>query len=469
MMLFRRIEVSKFVKFVKRLVFANESEKFPQTYREELGRQAYFLSFIASIILIFVWLPYIPLDQALHPDIPLIVYFRIGLTVVAAIVFILRFFPYFKKNGVWLAFIIEFYLLVSTAILTGLTKGDSSYMGGYLFIIMVTLIAPLQLYQNYLIMTVSVVTFFIIALTSGADFSDLHAQYSLRDLGSTILIASVFYFLIDRYRYGAFLRAKELQEERNKLALRNRIIETELSMARTIQQHLIPTANPQEWISAIYKPMDLVGGDFYDFIFFRDVKKIGIFLSDVSGHGIPAAFITSMIKSFILQAGRFREDPAALLHYLNDLLATQTNNNFVTAFYGIVDLKNLTYEFANAGHNMPYVLKGDCLYQLLPEKGGSPLAVFKSEEMRRFGRQYKNSTVQLETGTKIVLYTDGFLDAVNLAKPEKDFESEQLYDLMLANSGKPSREFVVNLYQSLLDFRGSDKFEDDVCLICLDI
>jgi serine phosphatase RsbU (regulator of sigma subunit) len=454
---------------VKRLMFAYDTEVFPQTYNEELSRQSYFLSFIASVILLFVWLPYIPLDQALYPDEPLIVYFRIGLTAVAAIVLVLRFIPYFKKNGVWLAFIIELYLLMTTGILTGITKGDSSYMGGYLFIIMVTLIAPLRLYQNYLIMAGSVVTFFIVALSRGASFTDLHAQYSLRDLGSTVLVAAVFYFLIDRYRYKAFLRSKELQEDRNKLALRGRIIEKELSMARTIQQRLIPSANPQEWISAIYKPMDLVGGDFYDFIFFRDMKKIGIFLSDVSGHGIPAAFITSMIKSFILQAGRFREDPSALLHYLNDLLATQTNNNFITAFYGIIDLKNHTYEYANAGHNMPYVLRGDCIYQLLPAKGGSPLAVFKSEEMRDFQRQYRNNIIQLEPGTKIVLFTDGFLDTVNISKPGKDFETEKLYELMIANSGKTSREFTVNLYNALLEFRDGDKFEDDVCLICVDI
>jgi len=118
---------------------------------------------------------------------------------------------------------------------------------------------------------------------------------------------------------------------------------------------------------------------------------------------------------------------------------------------------------------MPYVLKGDCMYQLLPEKGGSPLAVFRSEEMREFQRQYKNNVIQLEPGTKIVLFTDGFLDAENISKPDKDFETEKLFDLMIVNSGKPSREFTVNLYNALLEFRGGDKFEDDVCLICLDI
>ncbi|MEI7652004.1 MAG: DUF1501 domain-containing protein, partial [Verrucomicrobiota bacterium] len=81
--------------------------------------------------------------------------------------------------------------------------------------------------------------------------------------------------------------------------------------------------------------MEEVGGDFYDFINFRDSEKIGIFISDVSGHGVPAAFITSMIKTTILQSGERKENPAELLTYINDLLHNQTGGNFITTFYGI--------------------------------------------------------------------------------------------------------------------------------------
>jgi len=462
-------ELSKIITALKRIVFSSNSDNVAETYEEELGRQAYFLSLIAGIILLFVWLTYIPIDQALFPDEHAMLYFRVGLTVVAAIVLGLRFVPFFRRNGIYLALIIESYLLIATGVLTGLTKADPAYMGGYLFIIMVTLIAPIRLYQNYILLLLSVTGFFMTAVSRGTDFTGLHAQYSIRDLSSTLLIAGVFYLLIDRYRYRAYLRAKELEKERNNLAVRNRIIEKELIMARTIQQRLIPSQNPQEWISAIYKPMDLVGGDFYDFIFFRDTSKIGVFLSDVSGHGIPAAFITSMLKSFILQAGNLREDPAMLLHYLNGLLTNQTNNNFITALYGIVDMKKLTFNFSNAGHYAPYVIHDSSVCQLLPEKGGTPLAIFSNDELVTMNRGYKNRMISIEPSSKLIFVTDGLLEAESIEGEAADFENERLMEQFFKNEDLNSHDFVLNVYESLIKHRGSERFEDDVCLICVDI
>ena len=94
-----------------------------------------------------------------------------------------------------------------------------------------------------------------------------------------------------------------LESERNTLFERNRLIGRELEMARRIQQRLIPQDTPNERIAFLYRPMEEVGGDYFDFLQLSDGAKIGMFLSDVSGHGVPAAFITSMIKSSLTQAG----------------------------------------------------------------------------------------------------------------------------------------------------------------------
>ncbi len=443
--------------------------KIPATYTEELSRQSYFISLIAALILLWAWLLYIPIDRSLHPDEPAIVYFRIGMSAVALFVLIIRTTPYFKKNAIILGIVVESYLQIATGILTGLTKADPAYVGGYLFIIMITLIAPIKLYQSYIILYTSVAAFFGTSLWKGADFSATQTQYSLRDLLLTLLVASIFYYVIDRFRRQAFLKSKQLELERNKLNIRNQMIEKELSMARTIQQKMIPSDNPVKWIASIYKPMDQVGGDFYDFILFGNSRKVGIFLSDVSGHGVPAAFITSMLKSFILQAGDIREDPAALLTYLNFNLATQTGNNFVTAFYGIFDPDDRSFLFSNAGHHMPLIIHDSVIYQLNRAKGGAPLATLDNNELTLFNRSFKNTLVSFEPGSKVVLFTDGLVEAERMQGSDEDFENQNLMYSLIENEQYDSLEFVAKLYGDLVRFRGSDKFQDDICIICVSV
>jgi hypothetical protein len=93
---------------------------------------------------------------------------------------------------------------------------------------------------------------------------------------------------------------RDLENERNELKLYNDQFNEELEMARDIQQTLVPVENSDENIYSIYRPMAPVGGDFFDFLKYREKEKTGIFISDVAGHGVPAALIASMQKSIIL-------------------------------------------------------------------------------------------------------------------------------------------------------------------------
>ena len=91
--------------------------------------------------------------------------------------------------------------------------------------------------------------------------------------------------------------------------------------------------------------MEQVGGDFYDFYRFRDYRDLGIFLSDVSGHGVSAAFITSMVKTIILQSGYKRNNPAALLSYINKMLLGRTAGNFVTGITQLIIFHNSSFVY----------------------------------------------------------------------------------------------------------------------------
>ncbi len=263
-------------------------------------------------------------------------------------------------------------------------------------------------------------------------------------------------------------RTRELEQERNRFKTRTEVMERELTLARRIQEQLIPHPYPSANISSMYKPMEQVGGDFYDFLKFRNSKKIGIFLSDVSGHGVPAAFITSMVKTLILQSGPRREDPAELLAFLNRLLINQTGGNFITALYCILDPDTRILQFSNAGHHAPIAITEKSVYPINGMRS-IPLAVMDNDVLEKAGKMFSNSQVTLEAGSKLILYTDGLTETTEKDDTSVYFEDEILYDTLQDIRQFSSKKFVEELISSLITFHGDNSFDDDICLICVDV
>jgi len=272
-------------------------------------------------------------------------------------------------------------------------------------------------------------------------------------------------------------KRRELEAERNELRIRNEIIEKEITMAKEIQENLIPHVNPRMNIAAYYKPMEDVGGDFYDFIQFSNEDKLGIFISDVSGHGLPAAFITSMIKTVLLQSGETINNPAEMLLYLNQVLHLRTNQNFITVFYCIFNEHDLSLSYSSAGHLAPVLLRGNDIDWIEQRNKGIPLAVMSNKELIESDKQYTNTTMILDRGDKLFLYTDGLTEAVKnekLKNNNKNIRLENFGDINFQKCLKqlissPAREFVEGMANELIQFCGTDNFEDDVCMICLDV
>ncbi len=265
------------------------------------------------------------------------------------------------------------------------------------------------------------------------------------------------------------LKHKELEGEQNKLKIRNEMMEIELGMARKIQTELIPSESPLPGkLAFFYKPMEKVGGDFYDFIEFPNKKQIGIFLSDVSGHGVPAAFITSMIKSHNLQHGKNFEKPADFLHSLNDFLLNKTGENFITAFYGIFDTETGDFFYSNAGHDSPYLIKKSQILPLPTEGRGIPLGILTRQELAHMSKPYTNHHVHLAKKNKLFMYTDGLTETSNIYDEDRTFESQDFMSAMQDLKDMKSQTFVQKMFEKLSDFRQSKSFEDDICMICLE-
>ncbi|MBN1532584.1 MAG: SpoIIE family protein phosphatase [Spirochaetes bacterium] len=267
-------------------------------------------------------------------------------------------------------------------------------------------------------------------------------------------------------------RTEELLEKNTELNAKNRILEdrnreidAEIAMARRIQQQLIPSRDPLSSICSLYRPMYQVGGDFYDFIRFDD-GRMGFIISDVSGHGIPAALITSMLKMTMYQAGPRREDPASLFELLNEALFGQTGDNFITAFYGIIDFAGRSMVFCNAGHNDPFCISRGGISQICGEKT-IPMAAFPNRSLEEIGKPFRNAVVSIPPASKILMYTDGLTEAVHPAATSVMFESV-MPSVLDRIRDTDCRVSVDRLYGSLVEFRGGDSFEDDVCIVCVE-
>jgi len=263
-------------------------------------------------------------------------------------------------------------------------------------------------------------------------------------------------------------RTRELEDERNVLREQSTVMDAELKMARSIQRGIIPVKAPFDNITFYYRPMKRVGGDFFDFIRMRE-DTIGILISDVSGHGVPAALITSMLKSFVLQSGEKKQDPGELMAYLNESLIDHTSANFITAFYAVYTPGDRKLVYCNAGHPLPYIISEHGVETISSINRNPPLAIFRKDELAEAGKPYRNSSITLNPGERLFMYTDGLIEARSGKYTKEFFGESELEVLLYENRNLPIDKFLPLINAKLIEFCQSEVLEDDICMVCIDI
>ncbi len=259
----------------------------------------------------------------------------------------------------------------------------------------------------------------------------------------------------------------QVEETNEQLRKRNFILEKDMRMARKIQEKILPNFDSLSYLSSFYQPMDAVGGDLFDKVNFRDSNKMGIFLCDVSGHGLAAAFITSMIKVSILQSGEIKEKPNELLAYLNQALYEQNAGHFATAFYAIYYKDTKVLEYSNAGHLPPFIFDSESLTEL--KSGLSPaVGMFSNAELKEKGILFANENLTLGKNQKVFFYTDGITE---VSSPNDEFEffpEDKIKKLLVGNANSELQPILNGIYNNLVNFHGSREFRDDLCMILFD-
>jgi len=248
---------------------------------------------------------------------------------------------------------------------------------------------------------------------------------------------------------------------RNLISLKSRekAISMELDHARRIQFGLLPTVLPTLpgiKLKAVYLPMEKVGGDLYDLIPMKG--GLAVFVGDVSGHGIPAAMLAAMIKMLISHFPESDKTPAAFLEGINRDLYGKTADNFLTCVLGVLSEDGREFVFANGGH--------PAFIQLREGKGswhkthGRILGCLSDVDV-------ENGRVELQKGDRLILFTDGFVEAMDAKK--NPFGEEKFMALNERYSSMPLEEHLGSLVAEIYDYQASDDFQDDLTLVGIEV
>ena len=242
-------------------------------------------------------------------------------------------------------------------------------------------------------------------------------------------------------------------------------INKELEIARRIQSSTLPQSVPTLAgleIAARYVPMSAVAGDFYDFLCV-DEKRVGILVADVTGHGVPAALIASMLKVAFASQAANAHDPARVLTGLNRSLCGKFEDHFVTAAYLFVDLEKSLLRYSAAGHP-PLMLASRSAGEVREfEENGLMLGMFPEAA-------YSSVEIRVGPGDRCLLYTDGVFEAKNTAQEE--FGKLRCKDFLEMQRDIPAAGFADALLKTVAGFSGHNAGraqEDDITLLVLDI
>ncbi|PYS21591.1 MAG: hypothetical protein DMF72_16670 [Acidobacteria bacterium] len=272
--------------------------------------------------------------------------------------------------------------------------------------------------------------------------SDELNAYSNDDMEVLMLLASQVAIIIEK----VMLHDQLIEKQR---------LETQLEVARQVQLELLPARDPELEgfdISAYNFPTEEVSGDYYDWVRIYD-DQIGVVIADVSGKGVPAALLMAFLRASLRAATHIGYAPHISMSKVNYLLwESIERNQFVTAFYGILDATNHTIAYTNAGHNPALLMDKDGTARF-EERGGVPLGMFRDT-------RYYEYFETIEPGQMLVLYTDGVTEAMNSAGEE--YGRERLVDAVRQARELTAHEIIDFVHRDVIEWTEGLGAHDDV-------
>ncbi len=238
-------------------------------------------------------------------------------------------------------------------------------------------------------------------------------------------------------------------------------IENELEVARQLQFAILPGTIPEIHnlrIAVSYRPMTAVAGDFYEFVLV-DEKRVGFLVADVTGHGVPAALIASMIKVATQSVEACAHDPQKVLHGLNRILFRQLHEQYVSAAYLWIDTERGQALYSAAGHPPLLRWREEKLERI--ESNGLLLGVVPDPE-------YPIRELTIRTGERLVLYTDGLIEPQSATG--ESFGDRKLEEVIRKNQSRSPADLLEQMFSEIRGWQpASLPQQDDITMVVIDV
>jgi sigma-B regulation protein RsbU (phosphoserine phosphatase) len=233
-------------------------------------------------------------------------------------------------------------------------------------------------------------------------------------------------------------------------------IQKELELARSIQQSILPATFPRSAnfsVAARYRPMTSVAGDMYAFLLANE-REAGLLIADVSGHGVPAAMIASMVKMAADSRKTQAAQPATLLQEMNAALCGSTHGEMITAAYLYLNAASHEVCYAAAGHPAMLLLREGKVSEIA--ENGLPLAAASLDS-------YEEIRLALMSGDRFLLYTDGLVEARDGAG--EMFGKDRLSQTLAATAKLPTEAAAAQI-MSAVESWSTEQDDDRTVLVC---
>lgn len=245
-------------------------------------------------------------------------------------------------------------------------------------------------------------------------------------------------------------------------ALEKQKMEEELDLARDIQRNLLPQKIPAYTnfdIAAVNVSSKQVGGDYYDIIEL-DEDDCAVAIADVSGKGVPASLLMANMQAFLQVICRQNIPLDTATGLINDLISKNTaDGRFITFFWGILNNIDKTFEYVNAGHNPPLLIRDGKIIKL--EIGGMILGVMKTMT------PYRSEKIELIKDDVLVMFTDGISEAMN--KRGEEFSDETLEKLSLESAADTAENIMKKIQSEVQRFTDGANQSDDITLVVIKV
>ena len=268
------------------------------------------------------------------------------------------------------------------------------------------------------------------------------------------------------------LAEKQLRSLNNELIEKDQRIDIDLKAAAEIQKSLLPQTTflvnnlDTAWK---FEPCEHMGGDIFN-IFLMDAEHLGIYMLDVSGHGVPAAMVTVSVSQFLqqntvqmLKKASFMS-PTQILNALDKEFPYERFNNFFTITFIIINTKNGDTIYSNAGHPYPILLRKNETLELL-KKGGPSIGMRGFETINDRKVRFEEGQLKIKPGDKLFIYTDGIVEYQN--DNEEFYGDDRFYNTLKMQKNESVHNIIDQCIKSLMEFGNNTSPQDDITLLGL--